>query len=331
MTSDDANNAYRNLGPDQILHAIESIGYRCDGYLYPLNSYENRVYQIGVEDAPPLIAKFYRPDRWSDAQIEEEHSFTRALTELEIPVVAPVFDEHGRGLHHQDGFRFALYHRAGGYTPNLEDPVHLQQLGRCIARIHAVGERQAFQHRPRLEIDSFVSHPAAYLLKRNFIPGDLIAAYQSLIATLLEKIAHKFQAVGEIRYIRLHGDCHVGNVLWMHDAPVLVDFDDARMGPAVQDFWMLLSGERNEMLNGLREFLIGYSEFFEFDQRELYLVEALRTMRIVHYSGWIAKRWRDPAFPKAFPWFGTQRYWEEHILTLREQLAALDEEPLILG
>ena len=152
-----------------------------------------------------------------------------------------------------------------------------------------------------------------------------------MIAALLEKIAHKYQAVGEIRYIRLHGDCHVGNVLWMHDAPVLVDFDDARMGPAVQDFWMLLSGERNEMLNGLREFLIGYSEFFEFDQRELYLVEALRTMRIVHYSGWIAKRWRDPAFPKAFPWFGTQRYWEEHILTLREQLAALDEEPLILG
>lgn len=320
--------AYKNLSPDEILNVIDSIGYRCDGRILALNSYENRVYQVGIEDAKPLIAKFYRPGRWSDAAIDEEHRFTLALADQEIPVIAPMRDAHGKTLYQVSGFRFALYLRVGGRTPELDNPDHLLQLGRTLARIHNYGEAEPFQHRPEISIRSFGIEPSQYLLAHDFIPADLLDSYRTLVSDLLKRVERCFAQAGKVRHIRLHGDCHLGNILWNNDAPFIVDFDDARMGPAVQDLWMLLSGDRDYMTARLFDLLDGYCEFRPFDPRELHLVEALRTLRMIHYAGWIASRWDDPAFPLAFPWFNSQRYWQDHILSLREQAAIMDEPPL---
>ena len=324
----DASPAYQNLTPDDILDAIESIGLRCDGRIFTLNSYENRVYEIGIEGEKPLIAKFYRPERWSNAAILEEHKFTQTLAEYEIPVVAPLTCEKETTLFHTPSHRFALYPRVGGRSPELDDPEQLLQMGRCLARIHNVGAIEPFKHRPVLDVESFAIKPREFLLNNEFIPADIYDAYTSITEDLIKRLIAAFEQTGSIRYIRLHGDCHIGNILLNEEAPFLVDFDDARMGPAIQDLWMMLSGDRAYMTARLHDLMEGYCEFREFDARELHLIEPLRTLRMIHYAGWLAQRWDDPAFPRAFPWFNTQHYWQDHILTLREQAAMLDEPPL---
>ncbi|HSO05613.1 MAG TPA: serine/threonine protein kinase [Pelomicrobium sp.] len=318
---------YAGLTPDRVLDALESVGLAADGRLLALNSYENRVYQVGVEDAAPVVAKFYRPARWSDDAILEEHAFTAELAAREIPVVAPLAID-GRTLHAHAGFRFAVYPRHGGRAPELDDPDTLEWLGRFIGRIHAVGSVAAFLHRPRLDVASFGDEPLAFLLDGDWLPADLRAAYAAIATQALDGVRAAFDRAGDVAPIRLHGDCHAGNVLWTEDGPHFVDFDDARMGPAVQDLWMLLSGDRAEMTRQLADVLAGYEDFHAFDARELQLVEALRTLRLIHYSAWLARRWNDPAFPATFPWFGSQRYWQDQVLTLREQVAAMQEPPL---
>ena len=319
---------YDALTPDVILDAVDSVGFHCDGGLTALNSFENRVYQLGQEDAPPLIAKFYRPARWSDAAILEEHAFSCELAEREIPVVAPLQlpDASTLGLFHD--FRFAVYPRRAGRTPELDDTNTLEWLGRFLGRIHAVGALTVFQSRPTLDIASFGDASVALLRQRQCLPADLEAAYFSVVEQVLTLIRQRWQEAGSVANLRLHGDCHPGNILWTDAGPHFVDFDDCRMGPAIQDLWMLLSGERREQQSQLGFLIDGYSEFADFDERELVLIEPLRTLRMLHYSAWLARRWDDPAFPTNFPWFNSQRYWQDQILALREQQAALQEAPL---
>ena len=327
---------YARLTPDLVLNAIEAAGWRCDGRLLPLNSYENRVYQVGLdEDAPArfVVAKFYRPSRWTDAQILEEHAFAAELAASEIPVVPPL-PSQGRTLLEQEGFRFAVYERRGGRAPELEDRDTLEWLGRFIGRIHAIGGTRGFEVRPRLDLESFGEEPRAFLLQSGFIPPELVDAWKSAADQALDASRHAFERAGDIAWIRTHGDVHAGNVLWTPatgnraGGPHFVDLDDARMAPAVQDLWMLVSGDRRSMGEQLGHILRGYEDFVEFDDRALHVVEALRTLRLLHYSAWLARRWDDPAFPIAFPWFNTPRYWQDRVLELREQIAALHEPPL---
>ena len=324
-----AEHPYDRLSPDCIIAAVESAGYLCDARLLALNSYENRVYQVGIEDEQPLIAKFYRPGRWEDAQIMEEHAFSLELQDAEISVVAPLVDAAGNTLHRFDGFRFALFTRRGGYPPELDNPDTLLVLGRTLGRIHAVGSSARFHSRPTLSIDGMLTHNREYL-SENFIPRDLKPAYESLTRDLLAEVIRVYGAVNDEDMIRVHGDCHIGNILWRDDCAHFVDLDDCCMAPAVQDLWMCLSGERHERELQLSELIEGYSEFCDFAPRQLRWIEALRTLRLVNYAAWLAKRWTDPAFPRSFTWFNTERYWANHILELREQLAALQEEPLRL-
>ncbi|MDH4275037.1 MAG: serine/threonine protein kinase [Gammaproteobacteria bacterium] len=319
---------YAGLAPELILDAVESQGWRVDGRLAALNSYENRVYQIGIEDGPPLIAKFYRPGRWSDAAILEEHQFAAELVEREIPVVAPLQDAQGVSLWTFQGFRFALFPRRSGRAPELDNEDTLQWLGRFLARIHAVGAIHPFQHRPVLDIVEFGEQSAEFLLK-DFLPHEQRNAYRAASAAVLKKIAAAYASAGDVTLIRLHGDCHPGNILWTPEGPHFVDLDDARMGPAVQDLWMLLSGTRTQKLRQVGVILDAYQDFYEFDPRELVLNEALRALRIMHYAAWLARRWDDPAFPQNFPWFNTRAYWEEHISSLQEQAMMMDEPPLV--
>ena len=321
--------AYRSLGPNEILDAVESRGYRCDGVLLALNSYENRVYRVGIEEAAPLVAKFYRPGRWSDQAIVEEHDFTRELAAAEVPAVAPPCDLHGNSLYHHAEFRFALYPNQAGRAPDLEDAASLEQLGRLVARLHNIGALRPFQQRPNLDIDQFGQQSRDLLLDQGFIPDELVPAYDSLTLDLLDQIHEAFERAGQPQQLRLHGDCHPGNILWSNDGPHYVDLDDARSGPAVQDLWMFVTGDRGEMTLRLADLLEGYTQFRDFDPRELQLIEALRTLRMIHYAAWLARRWEDPAFPRAFPWFNTQRYWGDHILALREQ-ASLMQEPVLM-
>ena len=315
------------LRPEDILDAVESLGIRCDGRMLALNSYENRVYQIGREEAGNIVAKFYRPGRWTDDAILEEHEFCIELAEDEIPVLPPLeFD--GDTLHHFAGFRFALFDCRGGRAPELDDLELLAQLGRLIARIHLRGEDYDFEHRPTLDVQSFGIDSRDYLLKHDFIPADLRAAYTSTCHDLLANIEGCYGRAGASRIIRLHGDFHPGNVLVARDQLHIVDLDDTRMGPSVQDLWMFMSGDRKEQTPQLSELLAGYTQFRHFDARELNLIEALRSLRIMHYAAWLARRWEDPAFKIAFPWFNSQRYWDEHVLALREQVALMQEEPI---
>jgi Ser/Thr protein kinase RdoA (MazF antagonist) len=334
-TPSSAPASFIDLSPDCVLDALDSIGVRGDGRLLALNSYENRVYQVGLEEGAPVVAKFYRPARWSDAAILEEHAFVHELVEREIPVVAALAFDDDRTLHQFKGYRFAVFAKHGGRAPELEDRATLEWIGRFIGRIHAVGALQPYQHRPTLDIASFGEEPRDFLLSHEFIPPELTATYRSVVDQALEGVRRCYQRAGEVSMLRLHGDCHGGNVLWTEvDAkragggPHFVDFDDSRMGPAVQDLWMLLSGERADMQRQLADILAGYEDFCDFDPRQLHLVEALRTLRLIHYAAWLARRWDDPAFPLAFPWFNTQRYWQDRILELREQIALMDEPPL---
>ena len=330
---------YSRLTPDVVLNALDATGLACDGRLLAMNSYENRVYQVGVEDAPAggsgyVVAKFYRPARWSDEQILEEHAFAAELADAEIPVVAPLAQDGGT-LKRAEGFAFAVYPRRGGRAPELEDPNTLEWLGRFIGRIHAVGGTQEFRHRARLTMRSLGDEPREFLLRSGFIPEDILPAWKQVTELAMEGVRHAFQRAGSVREIRLHGDCHAGNVLWTPDTgnskggPHFVDLDDSMMGPAVQDLWMLISGDRRTMARQLKHILAGYEAFAEFDDRELNLVEALRTLRLIHYSAWLARRWDDPAFPIAFPWFNSTRYWQDRVLELREQVAAMQEPPLV--
>jgi Ser/Thr protein kinase RdoA (MazF antagonist) len=321
---------YQNLTPDLILDAVETCGYRCDGRQFALNSFENRVYQVGLEDGQALVVKFYRPQRWSNDEILEEHAFALELAAREIPVVAPLATADGATLHEHRGFRFALFPRRPGRAPELEDFDTLRWLGRFLGRTHAVGALRPFRRRPALDIASFGEEPAQFVIANEFVPADLEAAYRSITDEALRRIRECYQRAGTVRNIRLHGDCHAGNILWTGGGPHFVDLDDCRSGPAVQDLWMLLSGDRDAMSAQLGQVIAGYREFHDFNPAELALIEALRTLRMIHYAGWLARRWHDPAFPASFPWFNTQRYWQDQILALREQCAAMDEPPLEL-
>jgi Ser/Thr protein kinase RdoA (MazF antagonist) len=330
MTTMLTTTPYAGLTPEVVLDAIDSVGLYTDGRQLALNSYENRVYQVGIEDARPVVAKFYRPGRWTDLAILEEHAFTRELAEREIPVVPPL-EIDGRTLHEFGGYRFAVYPRQGGRVPELSDPDTLEWMGRFLGRIHAVGALQPYTHRPTLDIASFGTESRDYLVEKDWLPDELRQVWAGVSAHALDGVQRCFERAGPQPSIRLHGDCHMGNVLWTDDGPHFVDFDDSRMGPAVQDLWMLLSGDRAEQTRQLANVLSGYEDFMDFDPRQLHLVEALRTMRLLHYSAWLARRWDDPAFPAAFPWFASQRYWEERILELREQIALMSEPPLWAG
>lgn len=322
-----ADLAYQDLRPDDILTSVESLGYRCDGRLLALNSYENRVYRIGLEGQPPVVAKFYRPARWTDESILEEHAFSLELADQDIPVVPPS-SWNSKTLHHRSTFRFAVYPFRGGRTPELDDFALLRQIGRFVARIHLTGETRPFAHRPVLDMASYGERSRDFLLQNSFIPVALDPAYTSICEHLFAGISGCYSRAGDPVNIRLHADFHPSNVLVDEGRVHIVDLDDSRMGPSVQDLWMFLSGDRNEQTPQLGELLEGYTEFRSFDARELHLIEALRTLRIMHYAAWLAKRWQDPAFRIAFPWFNTDRYWDEHILTLREQAALMEEEPL---
>lgn len=322
---------YARLTPECVLDAVDGVlmpaGRRTDGRMLALNSYENRVYQIGVEDEAPLVAKFYRPGRWSDEAILEEHAFVAELAAREIPGV-PALVLEGRSLHEHEGFRFSLFERRGGRAPDLDRSETLEWIGRFIGRIHAVGALHPYRERPAIDIESYGYEPRTFLLEHGFVPADVRDAWQAAVGLALEGVEAAFERAGDVRPLRLHGDCHPSNVLWTDAGPHFVDFDDSRMGPAIQDLWLLLPGDRADASRALADLLAGYEDFCEFDQRELHLVEALRTLRLIHYSAWLARRWNDPAFPAAFPWFNTQRYWEERILELREQIGAMQEGPL---
>lgn len=315
---------YAQLNPSVILDAIESIGFLCTGSLLALNSYENRVYQIGIEDAQPLIAKFYRPHRWSSEAILEEHQFALELVQHEIPIIAPLII-NGQTLHHHLDFRFALFPRRGGRALELDNSEQLEWMGRFIGRLHRVSSCQAFQHRIQLNTQMYGHTPYEFLMEQNFIPDYLKPNFCTTVETALEKIGQIFKYTGQVQQIRLHGDCHAGNVLWSESGPHIVDLDDCLMGPAIQDIWMLLSGEPKQMDNQLTKILQGYCEFHDFNPRERHLIEALRTLRMLHYSGWLAKRWADPAFPLSFPWFNTPVYWQNQMVNLNEQIELLDQ------
>lgn len=324
MTINNSNNTpYENLNPDVILDAVESVGFRCNGSMLALNSYENRVYQIGIEDKSPLIAKFYRPQRWSNETILEEHQFALELMEHEIPVVAPWMAETQKTLHQHQDFRFALFPRWGGRALELDNLEQLEWMGRFIGRLHAIGACRPFQHRLRLDIQTYGHNAYQFLLEHDFIPSDLKENYCRIAEMVLQKVEHCFQIVGSISHIRLHGDMHAGNVLWDNAGPHIVDLDDCLMGPAIQDIWMLLSGDTEQINLQLEHILRGYRKFHDFNYQETNLIEALRTLRMLHYSAWLARRWEDPAFPLNFPWFNTQHYWQEQLLHLNEQMALL--------
>lgn len=315
---------YAQLDPDTILDAIESTGVLCTGSLVALNSYENRVYQIGIENAEPLIAKFYRPNRWCSAAILEEHQFSLELAQHEIPIIAPLII-NDRTLHHHQDFRFALFPRRSGHALELDNSEHLEWMGRFIGRLHRVSACQSFQHRIQLNPQSYGQEPYKLLIEQSFIPDYLASNFCKTVETALQKVNQIFKSIGDIDLIRLHGDCHAGNVLWSETGPHIVDLDDCLMGPAIQDIWMLLSGEPKQMDLQLKKILEGYCKFHDFNPRERHLIEALRTLRMLHYSGWIAKRWADPAFPLSFPWFNTPAYWQNLLINLNEQIELLDQ------
>ncbi len=320
---------YAELSPETVLDALQSVGHRCDGRMLALNSYENRVYQIGVEDSAPVIAKFYRPGRWSEAAILEEHAFAFELAAQDIPVVAPL-KQFGESLHVHKGFRFAVFPRRGGRWPELATVNDREWVGRFLGRIHMVGRARPFQERPHLDIAVLGWDSRDFVLSSDFLPDYLATKYAQVTDELMSEIEDRATGWRGALQGRIHGDCHRGNILWTEQGPHFVDLDDCVTGPAIADLWMLLAGGNAEMRVDLPDFLKGYEQFLSFNRRELPLIEPLRALRMIHYSAWLARRWNDPAFPKAFPWFAEPRYWEEHHRALEEQLAAVREPPLEL-
>lgn len=365
---------YDALTPDAVQDALLGLGLACDGRLQALSSYENRVYLAGLEDGGSVVAKFYRPGRWSEAQILEEHAFAAELKEAEVPVVAPLL-LRGRSLHActaaaldgadgTDGmaqpvhFFFSVSPRRGGRAPELDDAEVLEWIGRFLARLHEVGARRPFTQRPALDAQRFGFEPLRWLLASGMVPLDAQSAWQGACEEALAMVQARYtEALHGLSLIRLHGDCHAGNVLWtpldadetagkqsaagaLATSPVaraaaapgphFVDLDDACMGPAVQDLWMLLSGDRAQRGGQLSRLLDGYEQMRPFDRRELALIEPLRTLRLIHYSAWLARRWADPTFPRNFPWFGSTDYWQGQARQLREQIEAMQEDPLFV-
>lgn len=329
MPAETSAHPYSRLRPETIIEAVESTGRVSDARILGLNSYENRVYQVGIEADEPVVVKFYRPQRWTPQQIQEEHDYCQFLTAREIPVVAPLRDDEGRSLFEYDGFQFSVYPRQGGRAPELDNIDHLEQLGQFIGRLHAAGEAFQFNARIDLSVDRMGAKSVDYLIDNHVVPDDLREAYQVLAQQILEQL----NAIDLQRFktLSLHGDCHPGNVLWREDRPHFVDFDDAISGPAIQDLWMLLSGDRHQRLTQLAAIIEGYERFMPFNDAELMLVEPLRALRVLHYNAWLARRWTDPAFPMNFPWFNTLRYWSEHILELKELMSTLQEPPLTVA
>lgn len=326
--TDHQDQPYYRLSPDIVIDAAESIGLISDYRVLALNSFENRVYQVGVEGAEPVIIKFYRPRRWTDAQILEEHRFSEQMAEADLPVIAPLAPG-GQSLHEFQGFRFTAYPRRGGHPVSIDNLDVLYRMGQYLGRMHAMGAVQAFEHRITLDVPGQMRRDLEFL-QQNFITKDLQEAHQSLARDLLTTLERRLSELPQTAFLRLHGDCHAGNILWRDDKPWFLDFDDSINGPAIQDIWMLLSGNRSEQEQQLAEISEGYNEFNDFKAAELGWIEILRSYRIVHQAAWVGRRWADPAFPRAFTWFDTPRYWPDHILQLREQLAALNEAPLAI-
>lgn len=320
---------FGDLTPEAILASVESLGLATDGRVLALNSYENRVYRIGIEDSAPRVLKFYRPGRWSDAAILEEHRFSQELLDNDLSVVAPQVLA-GTTLHHHGGHRFAIFPMQGGHAPEPGDRETLRQIGRTLGRMHAVGARTPFSHRGTLNVQQHAIDSVSYLLDADWLPAELEENFEALCDLLIDQVEDAWADCGDFKTLRLHGDCHPGNILWRDGQPHFVDLDDTMMGPAMQDLWMLCTGDaaaRGEQMGWLLE---GYEFFHEFDHRQLGLIEALRAMRLLHFHAWIARRWSDPAFPAAFPWFESPRHWEGVIVQLQEQLVAMGEPVLEL-
>ncbi|SFR52391.1 Ser/Thr protein kinase RdoA involved in Cpx stress response, MazF antagonist [Marinobacter daqiaonensis] len=335
MSSDQiaANNSshpYDALTPDHILDAVEEEQFPVSGRLFALNSYENRVYQVGLDDQPPVIAKFYRPGRWSEAQIREEHRFSLELEEAGVPVVAPLRLPSGDTLGRHQAFLFALFHQRGGQAPDTSVTDTLYRLGQWLGQLHNVGGAGTFEHRPTMAILPGITDFSRYLTENGWIPADLRPAWDSLIPDLIDACARLIDQAGELDNIRLHGDCHAGNILVREDRLLFVDLDDCRSGPAIQDLWLLLNGDDHERSLQFAELLEGYEMFRDFNRRERYLIEPLRCYRQLSHCAWLAQRWDDPAFPRFFPWFAQPRFWSDQVLSLREQLAALQGPVLTL-
>ncbi|GGD62275.1 serine/threonine protein kinase [Lacimicrobium alkaliphilum] len=322
-----ADFSYANLTPDLILDAIESTGILVDSGLLALNSYENRVYQFSDDHKRRMVVKFYRPARWSNEQIQEEHDFALELQEQEIPVVAPMVLA-GNTLHQYQGYAFALFPSVGGRQFEVDNLDQLEWMGRFIGRIHGVAATRPFDFRPDVSVEAFLYQPRQVLQDTSLVPEELRLPLFTVMDQVITQTSEQFHN-GTFKPIRLHGDCHPGNILW-RDGPTFVDLDDCRMGPPVQDLWMMLCGDRPQRLLQLDTLISAYEEFCDFDHRQLVLIEPLRAMRMIHYMAWLSRRWEDPAFPRAFPWFSTAKYWEQQILSLKEQLSALQEEPLTL-
>lgn len=314
---------FADLDPQAVVAALEALGLACDGRVLALNSYENRVFRVGIEGAPPLIAKFYRPGRWSDEGILEEHAFAAELAEAGVPVVPPL-SLAGRTLHHHGVHRVALFPVRGGRPPEPGDRATLTALGRCLGLLHAVGARRPFAHRPQLAIDRHGDDALESLLASPLLPPELADNLARLGDALLDRVEARWERI-DAAPLRIHGDCHLGNILWREDAPQFLDLDDCLTGPAVQDLWMLVSGSPEEQREQIAGLLEGYRVFREFDAAELGLIEALRALRMLHFHAWVCQRWDDPAFPAAFPWFGERRNWERLLQQIQEQLSILQE------
>ena len=318
---------FEALSPDAVLDAAEALGIECDGRQFALNSYENRVYQVGSSSHGTLVLKFYRPGRWSDAQIHEEHAFTRELEAAELPVVAPqVFD--GQTLFRRAGLRYAAFPRRAARAVELDARGSLELVGRTLGRIHAIGARGRFVARPALGVERLGWQARDTLLGSELLDESIAERYAEVSRELLEAVEGAWTSWGAMASIRIHGDCHLGNVLWDAHGPVFVDLDDCMSGPRIQDLWMFLSGSPDERRGQWDELAGGYRQFADLDESEIALIEPLRALRMVHHSAWIAQRWGDPAFPRAFPWFTSPRYWQEHLSDLWQQLEALAAPPM---
>jgi Ser/Thr protein kinase RdoA (MazF antagonist) len=316
------------LDPGAVFAAAESIGLEPSGRLFALNSYENRVYQLGDDHGDLWVLKFYRPARWSDAAIGEEHAFTFELAAAELPVAAPLIRD-GRSLFVHAKLRFAAFPYLAGRAPELDNLATLTLLGRTLARIHAIGNRARFAHRPALTVARLGEQAQAQVIDSGFVPDALSEQYERVSEQVIGRVRQCFDNFGPLPQLRIHGDCHVGNILWRESGPLFVDLDDCMSGPRIQDLWMFLSGDAASQQASWAAIMEGYEVFAEFDYAELTLVEALRSLRILHYAAWIANRWGDPAFPRAFPWFSDARFWERHISDLFEQLSAMDDPPIL--
>lgn len=317
--SSDPGRPFADLDPQRVLEALASEQVMGDGRLLALNSYENRVYLVYLDDGSSVVAKFYRPARWSDAQILEEHRFAQELADAEVPAVPAMLLPNGSTLGHFDTMRFSVSPRRGGRAPELDDEDVLERIGMFLGRMHSVGRQAKFQHRVALTPETMGSEPVRWLQNSDMLPMAQRTAWLAAAHGALKVVEQLWGQVGHLSHLRIHGDCHPGNILWTDSGPHFVDLDDAMQGPAIQDFWMLLDGEPERSRHQLAVLLSGYEQFCEFNWEERRLIEALRTLRMIHHSAWLARRWNDPAFPAAFPWFGTERYWEERLLELGDQ------------